>query len=140
MTENPVPVNACSVEPAVPPIPKTLRAGLSLLRQAYVYAQDAGAALWDFALENDHLYATGLTISDLRWLVAKGLAEHGQETSFYGEPHRSFRPSGGFNFIPTTCFVLTPEGAEFARGILKEWDAARSGRRLGRRNRPGQPS
>ena len=28
------------------------------------------------------LYETPLAISDLRWLVAKGFAEHGQETPF----------------------------------------------------------
>jgi hypothetical protein len=117
-----------------------LRAGLALLWQAYVYAQDAGTALWDFALENDHLYEAGLTISDLRWPVAKGFAEHGQEASLYGDAHRSFRLGGGLNVVPTTCFVLAPKGAEFARSILKESDAARSGRRLGRRHRAGHQS
>ena len=112
-------------EQSVPPIDDGIRAGLALLWQAYRYAQDAGADPWDFALETDRLYETNLTISDLRWLVAKGFAEHGQETSFYGDPHRSFRPSKGLNFVPTSCFVLTPEGAEFAGRILKESLAAK---------------
>ena len=102
-----------------PQIDENFRAGLALLWQAYVYARDAGATLWDFALESDRLYETGLTISDLRWLVAKGIAEHGQDTSFYGDAHRSFRPSRGLTFVPTTCFVLTPQGAEFASRVLK---------------------
>lgn len=101
-------------------IDTNLRAGLALLRQAHLYALDAGADLWDFALENDHLYGVGLTISDLRWLVGKTFVEHGQEVSFYGDPHRSFRRSVGFNFEPTTCFVLTPKGVEFADKVLKE--------------------
>jgi hypothetical protein len=109
----------------IPLINDNLRAGLALLWQAYRYAQDAGADLWDFALECDKLYATELTISDLRWLVAKGFAEHGQETSFYGDPHRSFRPSTGFNFVPTTCFILTPKGAELASRALKDFASAR---------------
>jgi hypothetical protein len=125
MTENNGPVVEDSGEEGAPPIAANVRAGLALLWQAYRYAQDAGADRWDFALESDRLYETELTISDLRWLVAKGFAEHGQETSFYGDPHRSFRPSGGFNFVPTTCFVLTPKGAEFAGRILKETAAAR---------------
>jgi hypothetical protein len=112
-------------EQAAPPMDDTFRAGLAQLWQAYVYAQDAGAAMWDFALETDRLYDAALTISDLRWLVAKGFAEHGQETSCYGDPHRSFRPSGGLTFLPTTCFVLTPKGAEFASRILQESAAAR---------------
>ena len=103
----------------VPLINNSLRAGLALLWQAYRYARTPPQDLWDFALECDKLYETELTVSDLRWLVAKGFAEHGQETSFYGDPHRSFRPSTGLNFVPTTCFVLTPKGAEFAARNLK---------------------
>jgi hypothetical protein len=113
-----------SGDQAAPLIDEAFRAGLALLSQAFVYAQDAGAALWDFALENDHLYAIDMTISDLRWLVAKGFVEHGQETSFYGDPHRSFRPGVGFTFVPTTCFVLTPTGAEFASRIVQASAAA----------------
>jgi len=113
-----------SLEQSAPLVDANLRAGLALLRQAHLYALDAGADLWDFALENDHLYKTGLTISELRWLVAKRLAEHGQEMSLYGDPHRSFRPSDGLNFVPTTCFVLTPKGVEFAGKALKESTAA----------------
>ena len=80
------------------PMDENLRSGLALLWRAYMYAQDARVDLWDFALEIDNLYETGLTISDLRWLVAKGLVEHGRETSVYGDSHRSFHPSEGFNF------------------------------------------
>jgi len=125
MTEDNSPTFENSGEQAAPPIDDNLRAGLALLSQARTYALDAGADLWDFALESDILYETSLTISDLRWLVAKGFAEHGQETSFYGDPHRSFRPSRGLNFVRTSCFVLTPKGAEFADRILKETAAAR---------------
>ncbi len=124
MTDNSGPAVDDSGELAARPIDDKLLAGLALLWQAYRYAQDAGADLWDFALENDRLYETELTISDLRWLVAKGFAEHGQETSCYGDPHRSFRPSRGLNFVPTTCFVLTAEGAEFAGRILRKSAAA----------------
>ncbi len=109
-----------SGEQPLPLIDDKFRAGLALLWQAYIYAQDAAADRWDFAVESDRLYETALTTSDLRWLVAKGLAEHGQETSFYGDPHRSFRPSTGLNFVATTCFVLTPRGAEFADKVLRE--------------------
>jgi hypothetical protein len=124
MAQNNGPAGNASGDQTALPIDDNFRAGLALLWQAYRYAQNAGAVLWDFALETDRLYETELTISDLRWLVAKGFAEHGQETSFYGDPHRSFRPSGGLNFVPTTCFVLTPAGAEFAAKILKEATAA----------------
>jgi hypothetical protein len=125
MTENKSLADDGRGEQSTPPIDDSIVAGLALLSQAYRYAVDAGADVWDFALENENLYAAALTISDLRWLVAKGFAEHGQETSFYGDHHRSFRPSRGLNFLPTTCFVLTPEGAEFAGRILKEPAIAR---------------
>jgi hypothetical protein len=108
-----------------PPIEDTVRAGLALLWQAHQYALDAGADVWDFAVEGESLFAAKLTINDLRWLVAKGFAEHGQETSFYGDPHRSFRPSKGLNFVPTSCFVLTAKGAELAGRISNEAAAAR---------------
>ena len=119
MTENHDPWPQSLEVRAAPPIEESLRPGLALLWQAYRYALDAGADLWDFALESDRLYKTDLTISDLRWLVAKGFAEHGRETSVYGDAHRSFRPGRGLNFVRTTCFVLTPRGAEFAARILK---------------------
>ena len=120
MTDNSSPAGDGCGEQAAPPIGRNSRAGLAQLWQAYVYALDAGAALWDFALENDQLYATDMTISDLRWLVAKAFAEHGWELSLYGDPHRSFRRSAGFNFGPRTCFVLTPKGLELAARASKE--------------------
>lgn len=120
MTESKRPVCDDAGESGSPRINESFREGLSLLLQACSYAQDAGAALWDFALEIDTLYEQGLTVSELRWLVAKGFALHGQETSVYGDAHRAFRPSQGLNFLPTTCFVLTPGGIEFADQVLNQ--------------------
>jgi hypothetical protein len=94
--------------------------GLALLLQAFAYARDAAAEPWDFALEIDRLYETGLTISQLRWLVAKKFAEHGQESTVYGGPHRAFRRGDGFFFDHTTCVVLTPSGAAFVDDVLSE--------------------
>ena len=107
------------------PIDGNSRVGLAMLWHAYTCAQDAGADLWDFALEIVTLYESGLTISDLRWLVAKRFADHGQESSVYGVPHRSFRPGAGYFFEPTTCVVLTPGGAAFADHYLKAHPAFR---------------
>ncbi len=106
------------------PIEANSRVGLAMLRHAYTCAQDAGADLWDFALEIDTLYSAGLTISSLRWLVAKQFARHGQESSVYGGPHRSFRPGAGYFFEPTTCVVLTPGGAAFADHFLNTFAAS----------------
>jgi hypothetical protein len=102
------------------PIGDNARVALGLLRQACACAQDAGASLWDFALEIGKLFETGLTISDLRWLVAKQFAMHGQESSVYGDSHRSFRDGAGFFFDHTTCVVLTPSGAAFIDHFLNQ--------------------
>src|SRR4051794_20984292 len=106
--------------PGIAPINNNLRVGLALLFQAYCYSQDAGVNLWDFALEIDKLYATGLTINDLRWLVAKEFVEHGREVSLYGDPHRTFQAAVGFSFEPGTCVVLTSKGAAFVRESSSE--------------------
>jgi hypothetical protein len=102
------------------PIGDNARVALGLLRQACTCAEDAGADLWDFALEIGKLFDTGLTISALRWLVAKRLAEHGQELPVHGGPHRSFRRGDGFFFEITTCVVLTSRGVAFIDHLLKE--------------------
>jgi hypothetical protein len=102
------------------PIDDNLLAGLAILWRAYTYAQDADADVWDFALRIDRLHNAGLSISDLHWLVAKGTAKHGQETSVYGDPHRSFSRGDGFYFENTTCLVLTRKGAAFASRVLKK--------------------
>jgi hypothetical protein len=101
-------------------IDESLRAGLALLWRAYVCAQDTGANVWDFALRTGKLYEAGMTSSDLRWMVAKGFAEHGQETSGYDDPHRSFRRSNGYFFNKDTCLILTPSGAELAAHVFRE--------------------
>jgi len=101
-------------------INENARFGLALLSQAFKYAHDAGAERWDFAVEIDRLFRSGLSISQLRWLVAKKFAEHGQESCVYGSPHRSFRRGNGFFFDHTTCVVLTSSGAAFVDHLLRE--------------------
>ena len=91
-----------------------LRAAFALLQHALDCARDAKAPPWDFALEIGELYAAGLSITDLRWMVVKGLVEHGDETSVHGEEHRTFTPSRGLTFLPTTCVMLTAKGAALA--------------------------
>jgi hypothetical protein len=107
------------VDSAALPSNDNLHAALALLRHAYDCAEDARAAPWDFALEIGKLHEAGLTITDLRWLVAKGFVEHGAETSAYGDAHRSFTRSEGFNFSTTTCVVLTRKGTAFACQVFQ---------------------
>jgi hypothetical protein len=95
-----------------------MRNGLQHLSRAYAYAEDAGTDSWGFALQIDELYELGLTINDLRWLVAKGFAVHGSETSQATDQHRSIQPSDGLAFGPSTCVVLTDAGASVVNDIL----------------------
>jgi hypothetical protein len=136
------------------PISGGARAALALLQHALDCAEDAQAPPLDFALEIGQLYAVGLTITDLRWMVAKKFVEHADETSLHGNEHRSFTPSRGLTFLPTTCVLLTIKGAALAarenaaspdeipgangksnpKSSLKpQWDAARRELSLGGR-------
>jgi hypothetical protein len=126
MTHNVIHSTDGSEESTSIPIDNNLDVALSLLRHAYDCVQDAHAAPWDFALEIGKLYEAGMTITDLRWLVVKGLVEHGGETSAYGDKHRSFTRSDGFNFLTTTCVVLTEKGAALARRVLQISAAAKA--------------
>ena len=96
------------------PISGGTRAGLALLQRARDCATDARAPPWDFALEIGQLYTAGLTITDLRWMVVKEFVEHADETSVHGSEHRSFTPSRGLTFLPTTCVLLTIKGVALA--------------------------
>jgi hypothetical protein len=96
------------------PINGGIRAALALLKRALDCAKDARSPPWDFATEINHLYAAGLKITDLRWMVVKEFVEHADETSAYGDGHRSFTPCRGLNFLPTTRVFLTATGAAFA--------------------------
>src|SRR5882757_5867821 len=96
------------------PVSRGVRAALALLQHALACAKDAQAPPWDFELEIGQLYAAGLTITDLRWMVVKEFVEHADETSVHGSEHRSFTPGRGLNFLPTTCVLLTIKGAALA--------------------------
>ena len=89
--------------------------GVMLLWRSYQYALDANADVWDFAVEISELRQLGVSISDIRWLVAKGYADHKDETSAFGDEHRSFESSRGLTFRSTSALVLTRKGGKFAQ-------------------------
>ncbi len=97
-----------------------LRAGLALLWRAYICAQVTGADMWDIALRAGGLYEAGMTGSDLRWMVAKGFAEHRQETPGYDDTHRSSPRSNGYFLNEHTCLILTPSGAALAEHVFRK--------------------
>jgi hypothetical protein len=97
-----------------------LRAGLAVLWRAYICAEDTGANVWDLSLPTARLYAAGMTEADLRWMVARGFAEHRHEATGYDEAHRSFRGSAGFSLNNRSCLILTPSGAALAEHVFGE--------------------
>jgi hypothetical protein len=104
---------------STPLINHSLRAGLAVLWRAYVCAHYTGTNVWDFGLRLGRLYEAGMTSSDLRWLVAKGFAESGQETSDQRNYHRAFRRTNGYFFNDQTRLILTPSGAELAEDVFR---------------------
>lgn len=107
-------------ESTSPFIDEGLRAGLALLWRAYICAQVTGANMWDFAMRTGRLYEEGMTSSNLRWMVAKGFAEHGQETVSRNDSRRSLRGSNGYFFNEHTCLILTARGAALAEHVFRE--------------------
>jgi hypothetical protein len=91
-----------------------IRPRLEELLEAYRYAEDVGRDVWDFAVEIRSLRDAGLTRSDLRWLVCKGLMAHRVELRRPHERERKFREAGELKLDKRSCFVLTPAGAAFA--------------------------
>ncbi|HEX5703952.1 MAG TPA: hypothetical protein VFX97_12180 [Pyrinomonadaceae bacterium] len=102
-----------------PLLNESLRAGLVVLWRAYIGAQYTGASAWDFAQRISRLHEAGMTSSDLRWLVAKGFAEHGQETTGDRDSRRSFRESNGYFFNDHSCLILTGSGAALAEDVFR---------------------
>jgi hypothetical protein len=92
-----------------------LTQALRLLYQAHSYALSSGVAIWDFAVEFAELRRIGLTLNDLRWLLACRFVEHADETTTPGCTSRTFQDLGGHFFGQRTCCVLTQGGLEFLR-------------------------
>ena len=92
--------------------------GLDLLRLARAAAEAAGRDAWELAVELRELRATGLTHTDLRWLLSQGYAEHALERVEPRCKRRHFRPLHNLAIPESSCFVLTSEGATVASHCL----------------------
>ncbi|HUG70809.1 MAG TPA: hypothetical protein VMM76_23875 [Pirellulaceae bacterium] len=104
-----------------------LQDGVRELLKAYELALDADRNQWDFAVELKVLRRFGLTESNFRWLVCKGIVEQAIEVTAKEDHERRFRPSNNLRFNKRTCFVLT---REFAQNIIGK-DAMAIALRLG---------
>lgn len=99
--------------------PRRVRAAIVLLHEAHLFAQDLGQSSWEFAIELPTLRRLGLTDSDLRWLVAKGLARHALEITLAGEEGRAFRKSRMVSFSKRACFTLAEEAADLGNSLAE---------------------
>jgi hypothetical protein len=101
-------------------VPDRFRAGLAILLTAFDYAQDSQTDAWQFAVELPELFSTGATLADIRWLVLRGFAEHGKETTLPGDDKRTFRRLASTSFPTDACLVLVPAGATAVRAFLSQ--------------------
>jgi hypothetical protein len=115
-----------------------LAAALAVLHQARDYAAALGVSPWEFAVEWEDLAQVGATHNDLRWLIARGLLEHGLEKTRPNDPRRTFQCPGGRMLGTASCFALSAIGAAWAEQLVREaTQAAPSGERNGRSSPAG---
>jgi hypothetical protein len=81
-----------------------------LLIRAYRHAADSSGDPWQFAISIDELRSIGLHDIDLCWLLNKGYAEHGVETTIPGDQRRSFRTLPARIVCSRTFYTLAKEG------------------------------
>lgn len=99
-------------------LPPAVMEGLRLLRKANTYALDVGSDRWEFAVEVQQFYHLNLSNNDLRWMIAKGLAEHRQELSTCQDEGRTFANHGCMTFSATSALVIT----ELGRALVSRLD------------------
>lgn len=95
-----------------------LQVGLAILWQAHQFAEDSGMNPAEFAVEFDSLQQAGLNRSEVRWLIAKKLAEHYVDTTTGVAENRQFVRRNSLKFEPGSCFVLTSRGAAMTKTMV----------------------
>lgn len=83
------------------------------LSRAWQYSLDCERSRWDFAVELLNLDNDGVSHETLRWMIGKGLIEHGIETLDHQGIGRTFESPGGFTFSGRSCFVVTENGLDW---------------------------
>ncbi|HYW71408.1 MAG TPA: hypothetical protein VE961_10250 [Pyrinomonadaceae bacterium] len=112
---------AWAEEPTGPLIAQHLRPGLAVLWRAYLCAQDTGVALWNLSLPTKRLHEAGMTRTDFQWLVDRGFAEYGEETT---TGLRRAAQSNGARLSNHIRLVLTAGGAALAEQVFSKTNDA----------------
>jgi len=93
-----------------------LSIALGMLLRAHRYATSIRSHRWQFAIELEEFQRAGVTRSELRWLLASGLAQHAKEVVDANAHGRTFVGLPKHLLPPGTCFVLSDDGvAELAK-------------------------
>jgi hypothetical protein len=121
-------------------------AALPVLVKSYQYARSLNRSVWEFAVEIERLEAQGADVSDVRWLICNGFAQHGLEITNGDSAERSFQPLSSLALPRGVGVILTPRGMTvlgaalptvsgqsppdgsrardpFASGVMPQWDA-----------------
>jgi hypothetical protein len=91
---------------------------LTVLLEAYDFADELRRSTWDFAVDLGALRSLGVVDNLIRYLCCRGYLDHAAEKIPGGKRGRSFRRTGALSLTAKTCVVLTREGAAFARDFL----------------------
>jgi hypothetical protein len=97
-----------------------LRAGLAVLLEAFEFARATSSNAWDFAVERSVLSNAGMSVNELRWLLASRFAEHGIDLTPSDTERRPIRITKSFRFLDDSCFILTVAGVDHARSLCRD--------------------
>jgi hypothetical protein len=101
---------------------------LLYLLEAHETSSELAQPVWNFACQLTCLLQSGITESDLRWLLHEGLGEHRTETR-PSETLRTFDASTSpIRFQPASCFLLSESGIALARNLRDVSAGERTGR------------
>jgi hypothetical protein len=70
---------------------------------------------WQFAVEVAAIAASGLGVSDVRWLIGNGHVRHAVETTRPDGPERTFQSAANLALFERSCLVLHPSAVALAR-------------------------
>ncbi len=101
-------------------VPVSTRRAVYHLLKASSYAEDTRRNAWEFAVTIGELRRDGLSESELRWLVCRGLIEHAKEVATTGN-ERKFDREVSLRFGKRSAFIITDAGVTFSHELLKEF-------------------
>lgn len=81
-----------------------------MLWRAHLYALDTKLDRWQFALELEEFRRAGVSISELRWLLASGFAAHARELVSISTEARRFAPLQRHIITSDACLILSERG------------------------------